>query len=313
LIVSVGQSASKRKATTVWTSPTLLNAKAYLNGKPVLQGDPSRIYSSELILSVNVAIVKSPDGGKVMTQSDPQLLAAMQKLKFGQIGAVKSGVTISSTDIVVGVVVPVQLEQTVSTKDALVHALDLDEYIRKFKCNINGQAMTIEQVKTILSRSREKNREIREAWSNKSKLMRQRGATSEDIILQKKESYAEYVSISAYSIAVSVSVTHYVHKPSLKGTIVDNCNEEQYNAFNYKEGNVRKTATQRMPIVSIPILNLEDRNSLLKWIGQLATSERLKAVSPKAERLVIEGSPFNEIQVDFTAIRDHDNSVVLIK
>jgi len=281
----------------------------YKNGSPVYHGDPSRVYTSEIIASVSVAIVKAPEGGKLMTQSDPQLIAAMQKLKFGQIGAVKSGVTISSSEVVIEALVPVTMEQVVSVKDALISKLDLDQYIKQYKYTVSGQQMTLEQVKAILSKSREKNREIREGWSKKAVLMRQRGASSEEIVQEKKAAYAEYLSVSAYQIAVSISLTHYVHKPSLKGTVVENCNEEQYNAFNYKEGNVRKTATQRLPIVSIPVVTLADRDSLLKYIVQLAGSERLKTVSPNVERLIIEGSPFNEQQVDFVGLKKHDASI----
>jgi hypothetical protein len=293
------------------TTPTLLGAKAYASGSPVYYGDPTRVYSSEIIISVNVSIVKSPDGGKVMTPADQQLTAAMQKLKFGQIGAVKSGVTVSSSETVIEFLVPVDIGNVVQVKESLVKALDLGPYSEKKQITVNNQPMTIDQVKDRLAQFRDSNREIRDRWADKSKKMRARGASSADIIQQKAAEYKEYVSVSNYSVAVGITTTHYVHKPALRGTVVENCNQQDYESYNYREGNVRKVATEHRPIVSIPIVTLGDRDDLLKRIAALAASSRFKDFKPLPERMIIEGSPFNEVQnTDFDALRKHDTSIV---
>lgn len=292
------------------TSPTLVTQKTYLNGHPVYMGDPTRLYSSELILTVNASIVRAPEGSRVLTKSDEQLIAAMRKLKFGQIGAVKSGVTVAASETLVEVLIPAVMEEVVAVEKKLEAFLDLDAYMSKKTIAFPDRPLTLDKVKDYLSQFRSKNSQIRKDWARKAELLRDRGVKAESILKEKAAAYSEYVSITEYGVAMNVVITHYVHRPSLKATVVENCNEEQYNAFNYKETKVRKVATYRSSVVSIPIQSLVDRSDLLNAIKALVSPDRLKALHPKAEQLIIEGSSLNGQTVNFDDIRRRDSAIV---
>lgn len=291
------------------TSSTLLTQKTYQNGLQVYYGDPSRLYSSELILTVNMAIVKSPEGSRVMTKSDDQLIAAMHKLKFGQIGAVKSGVTVAASETLVEVLVPVSFQEVVPVEKKLEAFLDLDSYMSKKTITFSNGPMTLDKVKDYLAQFRNANSQIRKGWAKKAEMLRDRGVKAESILKEKASSYSDYVSITEYGIAMNVSIAHYVNKPELKAMVVENCDNATYAAYNYKETKVRKVAVYRGPVVSIPIQNLEDRDSLLQAVKQLIQPDRLKSIHPKAEQLIIEGSPLNSQNVDFADLKKRDAAV----
>jgi hypothetical protein len=292
------------------TVQSLLKARTYLDGKPVFYGDPTREYTSSIICSVELSIVKYPEGSKVYTRSDDQLLAAMRKLKFGQIGALKSGASVSSSETLCQILIPVTLNDVVKIKEACQSLFDLDSYMASKTCTVNGKPMQVKQAKDLISKYRESNRDIREKWISRSKALRTRGASSEEIIDQKKAAYSEYVSLSEYSMVIGVSITHYVHKPTLKSVVTDNCDEQTYNLFDYKEGKTRKVATHRDPIVSLPMNTLGDRDELLKYFKSLIVAEKLVKVSPQAEQLIIEDSILNNQSVDFAALRQHDQGIL---
>jgi hypothetical protein len=287
-----------------------MQSKQYQSGSPVYYGDPTRLYSSELIVSVNVSMVKSPDGSKKLTGSDEQLIAAMRKLKFGQIGAVKSGVTVSSSETLVEILTPVTMEEVVTVEENLKDLFNLDDYMSKKTIIIDEKPVTLADVKDHLSQYRAKNADIRKEWQRKAELLRDRGVKSDAIISAKEQAYSEYVSVTEYGMAMSIVITHYVQKPSIKGYVIENCSQEHFDAYNYKEGKVRKTATYRGPVVSIPIQTLVDRDSLLQAIKALIAPDRLKGVHPKAEQLIIESSPINSQSINFDDLRRHDSAIV---
>jgi len=291
------------------TTNSLLKAQRYLDGKPVYYGDPSRVYSSEVVATLELSIIKAPEGARSYIKADEQLVAAMRKLKFGQIGALKSGINVSSTETICQILIPVTLESVVRVKNSCQTLFNLDAFTSKTTCMIGDKTYTIDQVKDIISKYREQNRDIREKWMVKAKALRSRGASAEDILQQKKVAYAEYVSASDYALAIGVTITHFVHKPSLKATVVDNCDEQTYNLFNYKEGKVRKLATYREPIVSIPISKLADRDAVLAYIKTLITPDKILSVDKGAEQVFIEGSNLNAQNVDWVALRRHDTGI----
>jgi hypothetical protein len=291
------------------TAASLLNATQYLDGSPVYYGDPTRLYSSEILCSVELSIVRAPEGSQHLTKSDDQLIAAMRKLKFGQIGALKSDINISSSEVLCQIVVPIDFEDVLRVKDNLKALFTFSQFQSSKIITVDGKSMTVEAAKAIIAKHRENNRDIRMKWTTKVKSLKSRGASAEEILEQKAAAHTDYISVSEYAMSIGVSMTHYVHKPDLKGTVIANLTEEQYKAFNYAEGAVRKVATLKDPIISIPITSLKDREDLIAFTRQLIEKDNLLHIHEHAEQLIIEGSPVNNQTIDFAKLRKHDQDV----
>jgi hypothetical protein len=294
------------------TCQTLIKAEKYLDGSPVYKGDINRVYTSEIVFRIEASVVKAPVGGKLFADTDESLLRVMHKLKFGQIGALKSNdIEISGSEILFEIIVPVKPNEVLIVKDQLTTVFDAQKYMSERTCTINGQPVKLSQLKEKLSQYRETNREIRQRWVEKARTLRARGASSDQIREQKESSYADYVSVSEYSVAINVRITHIVNNPSLKSTVIANNDQAYYDAVNYKEGKVRKIAEYIAPIVSIPIATLDDYKKALNYFGQLrsksAVLEQLKALG--SEDVVQEASKLNVAKVDFAALRKHDLAI----
>jgi hypothetical protein len=293
------------------TCQTLIAADKYIDGSPCYKGDVNRVYTSTLVYRIEASVVKAPVGGKLFSSSDDALLRTMQKLKFGQIGALKTeGTEISGTEILLETIIPVQGNNVVQVKDTLLQVFDSEQYMQQQTCTINQKPIKLSNLKERLNKFRETNTEIRKRWIEKSKGLRTRGASSDEIKRQKAETYAEYVSISEYSIALSIQMVHIVNRPSLNATVKQNVNQAYYDAVNYKEGKVRKIATNSSPIVSIPICSLDDYQRNIRFFHELVQKSPAIAELRKIgmEEVYHEGSP-NGSKVDFVSLKKHDQSI----
>jgi hypothetical protein len=294
------------------TIQTLLKADTYLDGSPVYKGDINRAFTSSLVFRVDVSVVKAPEGAKLLSKADDKLTQVMRKLKFGQVGALKSSeVEISSNETVLEVIIPVKRDDVLIAKDSLLTVFNIQSFMNERTCTINGTPVKLSKLKEELDKYRQANSEIRQRWVKRVQSLRARGASSDVIQQQKKESYAEYVSISEYTVAVNVSLTHVVNKPSLKSTVVGNVDEAYYSLVNYDEGPVRKVAHHRNPIVSIPIVTLEDYTESINYLNSLlkVTPELKQLKAMGMEDVYHETGMLRTPSVDWAALREHDRKV----
>jgi hypothetical protein len=283
-----------------------------MNGSPVYKGDTDRVYTSQLCYRMEVSIVKAPVGASLMAKTDDSLTTAMRKLKFGQIGALKSVEVEISNEILYEIIIPVTKVDILKVKDSLITVFNIDKFMSERTCTVNGEPVKLSKLKELISGKREENRNIRERWMKRVKTLSARGASPEDILEEKKRIYSEYVSVSEYSINLSVSLRHIVNNPSLKGTVINNCDQSYYDMVNYKEGSkVRKTARHISPVVSIPVSTLEDYTSTITYIRTLLSGDpTIASLSKgKAEVILFEGNPEHDKMVDFASLRKHDQSL----
>jgi len=208
------------------TAQSLVKAEKYANGDPVFKGDPDRIYTSQMVYSVTVTIVKSPEGAAVYGDVDEQLTAAMQKRKFGQIGAVKSsGLEVSSSEVLYEAVIPVKTtNEVLVVEDKFRKILNYDDIMSKLTIMSHEKPLLLKDLKARMERHRKGNDEIRKRWIEISKRLQARRSTPDEIKSQKQQVYKDYVSPSLYTIVVSQKIVHIVNKPSLQGTVVQNVN-----------------------------------------------------------------------------------------
>lgn len=294
------------------TCQTLLKAGKYLDGSPVYKGDINRVYTSELVFRIEASVVKAPVGGRLLIDTDDSLLRTMHKLKFGQIGALKSNdIEISGSEVLFEIIIPVKPNEVLIVKDQLTTVFDAQKYMSERTCTVNGAPVKLSQLKDKLSEYRDGNREIRQRWVEKARSLRTRGASSETIRSQKESSYSDYVSISEYSVAINIRITHIVNNPSLKSTVIANADQAYYDAVNYKEGKVRKLADYVAPIVSIPVATLKDYTTTLNYFGQLrANSAVLNDIKRYgSEDVIHEASKLNVMKVDFASLRKQDLAI----
>jgi hypothetical protein len=294
------------------TTQSLLKAEKYLDGSPIYKGDINRVHASQFVYRIEASVVKAPDGARLFTESDDTLLRTMHKLKFGQIGALKSGeVEISGSEILFEVVVPVKAGEVIPIKEKLLTIFNSEEYMKAHSCMVKGNPIKLDKLKDSLEKYRDGNREIRQRWVQKAKDLRSRGASPEDIKLQKQKAYAEYCSISEYSVAVSVHLTHIVNNPSLKSTVNVNIGQQYYDAVNYKESKVRKSADYVAPIVSIPVSTLENYVEVLNYFSNLKTKSPtiLELQRLGLEEVYNEASKLNSTKIDFASLKKHDQTI----
>jgi len=292
------------------TSNTVLNAQSYANGQPVLQGDPIRVYSSSIIASMRITMVKAPEGATVWVPADAELIATMRSLKHGQIGAVHSDTTVENSTTACEVQVPVGLTDAFKVKEALIKNFSLGDYTKSKTIQYNGKAISLEELKDKLAVHRATNKAIRTEWSGQSKRLSDRGMSGEDILTAKQRLYKDYISMSDWCAKCELHITHYVHNPSIQGYVYANNDPAEYARFNYDETPVRKVSTTwKSPEYIVPIVSLNDYYELIKFLKNSVSRDRLDAISKHAEQLIIEGSPFNNTEVDFKAIRDHDRKI----
>jgi hypothetical protein len=291
------------------TTNTLLKAEKYVNGDPVYKGDPDRIYTSQMVYSVSVTIVKSPEGARLYAMADDDLIAAMQKRKFGQIGALKTqGPEVSSSEILYEAVVPVQVQDVLAVEDRFKRVIDYDKIMASLTINQKGKPLILKDLKAMLEKHRNSNDAIRKRWIEVAQRLQARKSTPEEIKSQKQAVYGEYVSPSLYTIVVSQKITHIVNNPSLKATVVQNANEAYYASVNYKEHSVRKKATTLLPIISIPISSVKEYQTALRTITPKASTLITELRAKGLEDIINSNDTTNNI-VKFADLKEHDTKV----
>lgn len=293
------------------TTQLLLDNEKYLDGSPLYKGDINRMFSSQLVIRVEATVVKAPEGAKLLTETNDELEAAMRKLKFGQIGALKSnGTEISNSEVLYEVVVPVTKDNVLDIKDKCLSTLDINGLVGQSTCIINGERKTVKEVKALLAPYRESNTDIRKRWIAKSKELRSRNAAPEEMISIKRDIYKEYVSISKYSMALSVNLVHIVNNPKLNSTVICNIDQDYYDSVNYSEGKVRKVAEYSAPIVSFPINNLENYKTFVEGVKSLTTTDNAKlGITAENYAVLHETDKVYGVEIDFQALKAHDSAV----
>jgi len=297
------------------TCKTLVEAQKYLDGTPSYKGDVKRLYSSSLIYSMELSIVKAPDGAKVYASTDGELLQTMRKLKFGQIGAIKTtdDLQVLGTENVVEVVIPVTDKTVLKAKEGILATLDVDSAMAELSCTVQGSPIKLDRLKEQLGKFRDENREIRNRWAQYVKSIKARGLSSEAIKQRKREFYSDYFSLSEYTVTAQVVLWHIVNKPSLKSTVVNNINDNYYKVVNYDESKVRKTARLKLQPVSFPIATLEDYNKVITYLRtSLDRNPNLADLRKMGlEVLWHEGGIFGTEEVDWKTLKELDSSLIV--
>lgn len=295
------------------TSPTVQKAEKYLDGSPVFKGDIRRAYTSQLEMSIVLSVVKAPEGAQVHAKADGELVQTMRKLKFGQIGAIKSNDTteILGSEPALECIVPVDAANVLAAKDMLIASIDVDRIMSDLTCTVNQKLIKLKDLKDLLDKHRAENREIRKRWVGFISSAKARRLPSDVVKQEKASHYKDYWSVSEYAIAVQVTITHVVNNPMLKSTVKENIDQAYYDSVNYHETRVRKLAKLPLPIVSLPISTMVDYQKATSYVKELLKQNpNLKDLNKFGLEYVIhEGGIFGTNEINWSALKEHDKSV----
>lgn len=294
------------------TTEALLKKPSYKNGEPAFTGDPNRQYASALRLIITATVQKAPEGAKLLTDTNDELKRTMRKLKFGQIGAlIDTEDTISSQEVLLDVVIPVNRDNVLSYSESLRKANPLSELLNGATCTVNDEVVEVSKLKDQLGEYRQSNDDIRKAWMSMADTLRQSGASPDDILEAKEKMYSNYVSISEYSVNLSIRMTHIVNNPSVGGYVMGDITEEEYSSYNYGGGRFRKTASETWPLVNIPINRVGNYVKLVSDLRQKTSTDgsTLFGLPIKYDKVIVEPFDLTSHGVTWQELREYDSSL----
>jgi hypothetical protein len=295
------------------TTTTLMKAVTYTNGSPVYNGDVDRVYTSAMFVSLQVHLVRAPQGAKIENPAHDELRQAVKKLKPGQIGALKEveAEQVLGTEPFLEMLVPSDRSNTISIADVCRDLAKPQNITDGMVCTINGKPLPVEQVKDLLTVHRDTNREIQSRWIEFIRTERAKLLSSAAKLQQKARIYESYVSITEYTLVVTGVIRHIVNNPDLDSTVFKNVDADYYKDVNYTGGNarVRKTAQEKLPIVSIPITTIGDHRKAFKQLKALMSkSDIVKKLKDIGGELVYhEGGAFGDSNIDWEELKSLDN------
>jgi len=295
------------------TTNSLAKAVVYQNNTPVYNGDIERVYTSAVFVSLQVHLVRAPQGAKIENAANDELKQTIKRLKPGQIGALKEAVSeqILGSEPFLEMLTPCDRSNTIAVAEVCRDLAKPSNITEGMVCTVNGVSLAIDTVKDTLIAHRDENREIQSRWIEFVRTERAKVLSSADKLRQKERIYSSYVSVTEYTLVVSGEIRHIVNNPALNSTVVRNADTAYYNDVNYTNGNarVRKTAQERLPIVSIPIATKGDYNKSLSLLRGLITKsdivKKLKTIG--GEEVYHEGGLFGNDQIDWENLRGLDS------
>jgi hypothetical protein len=295
------------------TTKSLTEAVAYENGKPVYNGDIERIYTSEMIVSLQVHLVRAPQGAKIENFAEDELKTIVKRLRPGQIGSLKE----TDEDPVLGsepfleLVIPCDRTNTVTIAETCRSLTKPEEVTGGMTCTIKAKPQTVDTVKELISPHRDSNREIQKRWIEFVKTDRAKAMSSAVKLQQKERIYSDYVSLTEYTLVVSGSIKHVVNNPFLKSTVKSNADQSYYNLVNYNKGNeqVRKFALDKLQIVSIPIVTRADYDKALSRLKAMVKNSEVISYLRKlgGEEVFHDEGIFGNTSIDWQRLKDLDS------
>lgn len=296
------------------TTESLTRSVTYLNGDPVFNGAVERIYTSEILLSLQVHLVRAPQGAKIENFADDELKTVVKRLRPNQIGALKdvSENPVLGSEPFLELVIACDANNTVAVADSCKSVAKSDNITDGMTCTVKAKPIAVEAVKELAVPNRDSNRAIQKKWLKFVETDRAKAMSSADKLLQKELMYSDYVSLTEYTLVVSGMIKHIVNNPSLKATVSANADEKYYNLVNYTRGNtqVHKTALERLQLVSIPITTRDDYDKALNRLGQFAkTNANVAKIRQtfKAEDVYHDEGIFANTSLDWEKLKALDN------
>lgn len=295
------------------TTTSLMKAVTYQNGAPVYNGDTDRVYTSAMFVSLQVHLVRAPQGAKVEHPANDELKQVVKRLKPGQIGALKEveQEQVLGSEPFLEMLIPCDRSNTIAIAEVCRDLAKPQNVTSGMACTLNGNSVPVEQVKELLTVHRDTNREIQARWIEFVRTERAKLLSSAAKLQQKARIYEGYVSITEYTFVVTGLVRHVVNNPDLNSTVISNVDTNYYKDVNYTSGNarVRKTAQEKLPIVSIPVVTNGDYKRVLKQLNELVQkSEIVKKLKQVGGEMVFhEGGIFGDTNIDWQELKDLDN------
>jgi len=295
------------------TTTSLMKAVTYENNSPVYNGDVDRVYTSAMFVSLQVHLVRAPQGAKVEHPANDELKQIVKRLKPGQIGALKEveQEQVLGSEPFLEMLIPCDRSNTIAIAEVSRDLAKPQNVTSGMTCTINGNQIPIDQVKDLLTVHRDTNREIQARWIEFVRTERAKLLSSAAKLQQKARIYESYVSITEYTFVVTGLIRHIVNNPTLKSSVYGNVDDDYYKKVNYTGGNsrVRKTAQEKLPIVSIPIVSNGDYKRALRQLTELTNkSEVVKKLKNLGGEVVFhEGGIFGDTNIDWEELRSLDN------
>jgi hypothetical protein len=295
------------------TTKSLTEAVAYENGKPVYNGDIERVYTSEMIVSLQVHLVRAPQGAKIKNYAEDELKTIVRRLRPGQIGSLKE----TDEDPVLGsepfleLVIPCDKSNTLTIAETCRSLTKPEEVTSGMTCTIKAKPQTVDTVKELITPHRDSNREIQKRWIDFVKTDRAKAMSSATKLQQKERIYSDYISLTEYTLVVSGSIKHVVNNPILKSTVNVNADQIYYNLVNYSKGNdqVRKFALDKLQIVSIPIVTRADYDKALSRLKAMVKNSEIVSYLRKlgGEEVLHDEGIFADTSIDWQRLKDLDS------
>jgi hypothetical protein len=295
------------------TTATLQKAVTYLNGAPIYNGNVDRVYTSALFVSLQVHLVRAPQGAKVENPANDELKQVVKRLKPGQIGALKEveQEQVLGSEPFLELLIPCDRSNTIAIAEVCRDLAKPQNVTGGMTCTINSNQMPVEQAKELLTVHRDNNREIQARWIEFVRTERAKMLSSAAKLQQKSRIYNSYVSLTEYTFVVTGLIRHVVNNPDLKSTVFSNADSAYYESVNYTTGNsrVRKTAQEKLPIVSIPIVTNGDYKRVISQLELITTkSDILKKIKGLGGEVVFhEGGIFGDSNIDWDNLKGLDN------
>jgi hypothetical protein len=302
---------------TMRTTKTLQQSVAYQNGTPAYSGDVERQYTSGIFLSLQVHVVRAPQGAKVENWADDELKQTIKRLKPGQIGALKEvqEEKILSSEPFFEMIIPTDRDSTIAVASSCRDLVKAATITDGMTCTINKKRLPVETVKELLVPHRDSNREIQQKWIEFNRTDRAKLLSSVSKLEQKIRFYSDYFSVSEYTLVVSGQIRHIVNNPALSSTVYGNVDQLYYNSVDYTMGNtqVHKIASERLPMVSIPIVTKGDYKRSLQILEDLkGKSDAFKRlVAFGGEEVFHEGGIFGNTHIKWNELRARDTNARL--
>jgi len=300
------------------TTKTLMGNSVYVNGQSSFVGDVDRLYTSAVIVTLQVHVVKAPLGAQVEYTASDDLVQVIKKLKPGQIGALKEtdeDEGIVSSESFLEIIIPTSQDNTIAVAEACRALTKSADVTDGMTVTVEGTPIPVSTLKERLVSRRDQNREIQKRWIEFVKTDRAKSLSSAQKLEQKERIYSEYFSLTEYNLTVTGKIRHVVNNPELGSVVIANADMIYYNRVNYTEGNIRvkKWAADRLQVVSIPVITREDyRDSLLRLKGMLKKSKLVKELKTKGgEEVYHEGGAFGNNSIDWDDLRSRDSKARL--